>query len=141
MRDRNSDELDSGTDLDVNGEFLINKGRFYTSVYDVRIAGDLIVNSNGRFAGTSANHNLYFDGGAGVKNWKSSPYDNYRSVYFNAVGATWVLNTNVVRKLKKEPPHVQAHFILLVPHKIKRACPSPPPPKLNGDFNAHLVRH
>ena len=25
--------------------------------------------------------------------------------------------------LKKEkPPHVQAHLILLVPHKIKRAC-------------------
>jgi hypothetical protein len=31
-------------------------------------------------------------------------------------------------KLKKSPPHGQAHFILLVPHKIKRACPFPPPP-------------
>jgi hypothetical protein len=25
--------------------------------------------------------------------------------------------------------------------KNKRACPSPPPPKLNGEFNAHLVRY
>jgi len=31
--------------------------------------------------------------------------------------------------LKKEkPPHVQAHLILLVPHKIKRPFTSPPPP-------------
>jgi hypothetical protein len=31
------------------------------------------------------------------------------------------------KKRKKEnPPHVQAHFILFVPHKIKRAFSSPP---------------
>ena len=30
-------------------------------------------------------------------------------------------------KLKKSPSHGQAHFILLVPHKIKRACLFPPP--------------
>ena len=42
---------------------------------------------------------------------------------------------------EKNPSHGKAHFILLVPHKIKRACPSPPPPKLNDYFNTHLVRY
>lgn len=41
----------------------------------------------------------------------------------------------------EKPPHVQAHFILLVPHKIKRAFTAPPPPKLNSCLNAHLVRY
>ncbi|MCU4158420.1 hypothetical protein J1N10_20780, partial [Carboxylicivirga sp. A043] len=33
------------------------------------------------------------------------------------------------KQAKKEPPHVQAHFILLVPYKIKRAFTSLPPPE------------
>lgn len=40
---------------------------------------------------------------------------------------------------EKKPPHGQAHFTLFVPLKIKRACPSPPPPKLNDDFYTHIV--
>jgi len=31
-------------------------------------------------------------------------------------------------KKNKKPPSVQAHFILFVPHKIKRAFSTPPPP-------------
>jgi hypothetical protein len=38
---------------------------------------------------------------------------------------------------KKSPPRSQAHFILFVPQKIKRACLSPPPPNLKS-FN-HLI--
>jgi len=44
------------------------------------------------------------------------------------------LTLGMIRKLNSTlhiPTEVlvqQAHFILLVPHKIKRACPSPPPP-------------
>ena len=36
---------------------------------------------------------------------------------------------NVTHKLKKSQPHVQALFILFVPHKIKRALNSLPTPK------------
>jgi len=32
---------------------------------------------------------------------------------------------------KEKPPHVQAHFILFVPHKTKRAFTSPPPPEIS----------
>ena len=39
---------------------------------------------------------------------------------------------------KKSPPHVQAHLFLLVPHKIKRAFTSPPPPSNNREYSSHF---
>jgi len=38
---------------------------------------------------------------------------------------------------KEKPPHVQAHLILLVPHKIKRAFSSPTPPTQKSENKTH----
>jgi hypothetical protein len=53
-------------------------------------------------------------------------YDGDKRIYYEHI-------TELPTSGKKEnPPHVQAHLILLVPHKIKRAFTSPPPPKWNN---------
>ena len=44
-----------------------------------------------------------------------------------SVGAL-ILSKRYPQAKKENPPHVQAHLILFVPHKIKRAFTSPPPP-------------
>ena len=40
----------------------------------------------------------------------------------------YIRDIQMLATSSEKPTHSQAHFILLVPHKIKRAYPSPPPP-------------
>ena len=52
-----------------------------------------------------------------------------------------VTRINKLATSSENQPHGQAHFILFVPLKIKRAYPSSPPPIPNDCFYTHIVRY